>query len=198
MLQRLLGMLLIALLPGLALAARPSLDPQNRVHAGVSVSGGAMFDAPSLGAAVGFDSRLSRLLYVDIGGFASPLSLGETPTSFDAASSSIYLRHGLYVAPGFRVPHRASEGFNWDVLVRLGFAGVWWTDAQARQTLQSDANLVGLSPAGLGGLDLILRQGSFGGRVGLKGYAFAPFSDTALETVAVVRPQGSVELFYQW
>ncbi len=201
MLRRLLPSLMAALLclaPGAAEAGRPALDPQNRVHAGLSVAGGEMFDAPSFGAAVGFDSRMSRLLSVDVGGFVSPMPLGEVPASFEAAGSSIYLRHGIYVAPGFRIPHRASEGLSWDVLIRAGFAGVWWTDAAATSTRLGDDYLVGLDPAGLGGVDFVLRKGSLGARLGAKGYAFTPFSQSTLEPVLVLRPQGTAEAFYQW
>ncbi len=190
--------LVSGLVSRVAEAGRPALDPQNRVHAGLSVAGGELFDAPSFGAAFGFDSRMTRLLSVDVGGFVSPMALGEVPASFEEAGSSIYLRHGLYVAPGFRVPHRAREGLNWDVLARLGFAGVWWTDAQATATRLGDDYLVGLDPALLGGIDLVLRQGSFGARLGAKAFGFAPFSQTTLEPVAVLRPQGAAELFFQW
>lgn len=187
-----------ALAPNGAHAARPSLDPQNRVHAGLSVSGGATFDVPSFGAAVGFDSRMTRLVYVDVGGFLSPLPLGEVPAEFASEGSSIYLRHGLYVAPGFRVPHRAREGLNWDLLIRAGFAGVWWTDAQALETRLGEDYLVGLDPAALAGLDFLVRKGDVGARLGAKAFGFRPFSQSSLDFVSVLRPQGALELFWQW
>lgn len=183
---------------GVAHAARPMIEPQNRLHAGVSVTGGARFDVPSVGGALGFDSRMTRLVSVDVGGFFSPGPMGEVPGSFDDASSSIYLRHGLYVAPGFRLPHRSNDGLNWDVLLRVGFAGAWWTDAQSHQTHLGDDYLTGLDPAGLAGLDLVLRKGSLGGRVSLKEYGFRPFSEVTLAAVNVLRPQGTAELFWQW
>lgn len=188
----------ISLAPRVAEAGRAAIDPQNRVHAGLNVTGGAMFDAPSLGASVGFDSRMTRILSVDVSGFVSPMSMGEVSGTFDQPGDSIYLRHGLYVAPGFRIPHRAREGLNWDVLFRAGFAGVWWTDVDATSTQLGDDYLVGLDPAGLGGVDLVLRKGSLGGRLGAKAFAFAPFSQNALTEVLVVRPQSALELFYQW
>lgn len=198
MLRSLLLSALLAVAGSAAHAARPMLDPQNRLHAGVSVSGGARFDVPSLGPALGFDSRMTRLVSVDVGGFFSPAPLGDVPESFDDAGSSIYLRHGLYVAPGFRLPHRSGDGLNWDVLLRVGFAGAWWTDAQSRQTRLGDDYLTGLDPAALGGLDFVLRKGSLGGRVSVREYGFRPFSEVSLTNVLVARPQGTAELFYQW
>lgn len=189
----------LGLTPGVAQAARPLLEPQNRVHAGLSVTGGPMFDTPSWGATVGFDSRMTRVVFVDVGGFLSPIPMPEITATFDDPADSIYLRHGLYVAPGFRVPHKVKDGgLTWDVLGRAGFAGIWWTDVQSTMTLQGDEYLADLSPAALLGADVMLRKGKVGGRVSGKGYGFVPFSQSASEPVRALRPQVSAEFLYQW
>ena len=193
-----LALLIIGLVPASAQAARQVLEPQNRVHGGVSLTGGPMLDASSFGATFGFDSRMTRMLFVDVGGFLSPAPIGDVPGSFDDPTTSIYLRHGLYVAPGLRVPHRVGEGLVWDVIARGGFAGLWWTDVQSTKTLQSDEYLADLSPAGLVGVDALLRKGKVGGRVGAKGYGFLPFSQAASDSVRVLRGQVTAEAFYQW
>ena len=53
------------LLPSLTMASRIAMDPQNKVHVGASVIGS------SYGASLGLDSRLTQLIYIDIGGFFS-------------------------------------------------------------------------------------------------------------------------------
>ena len=190
--------LVLLALPTAAIAARPALDPQNRLHAGVGVATGAGFSAPSVGATLGVDSRMSRVVYVDVGGFLSPVAVPDLGLAEEVGADSIFLRHGLYVAPGLRVPHRAGEGVTWDVLLRGGFAGVWWTDVQAEQTLGSGTYLVDLDPAALAGLDAIVRKGALGARVSAKGYIFAPYSHTQDEDIRVLRPHLAVEAFYQW
>lgn len=195
---KMLGLLILGLIPGAAQAARPTLEPQNRVHGGLSLTGGEKFNTPSFGATVGFDSRMTRVVFVDVGGFVSPIPMPEVTGEFDDPSQSIFLRHGLYVAPGFRVPHKAGDGVTWDVLGRVGFAGVWWTDVQSTMTLQSDEYLADLSPAALVGLDGIVRMGKVGGRLSAKGYGFVPFSQSATESVTTLRPQLTAEVLYQW
>lgn len=191
--------LFLGLAPGTAAAARPALEPQNRVHAGLSVTGGELFDTPSFGATVGFDSRMTRVVFVDVGGFVSPIPMPEISATFDDPAQSIYLRHGLYVAPGFRVPHKSGDGgLSWDVLGRVGFAGVWWTDVQSTMTLKGDEYLADLSPAAVVGLDGILRKEKVGARLGAKGYGFVPFSQSASEPVRALRPQVTAEFLYQW
>lgn len=193
-----LALLIIGVFPASAQAARQVLEPQNRVHGGLSLTGSSMLDASSFGATLGFDSRMTRMLFVDLGGFVSPAPLSDMAISFDDPADSIFLRHGLYVAPGLRVPHRVGEGLIWDVMVRGGFAGVWWTDVTATETLRSDEYLADLSPAALVGLDALVRKGKVGGRVAAKGYGFLPFSQSASDSVRVIRPQITAEAFYQW
>ena len=53
------------ILSSLSLAARLAMEPQNKVHAGASMIGS------SYGVALGLDSRLTQLIYIDIGGFIS-------------------------------------------------------------------------------------------------------------------------------
>lgn len=187
------------LLPTLSFAGRLALEPQTRVHAGLSVAGGPMDGAPSLGAALGMDARMTRLLSLDVGGFLSPGEAPSLDTPAEDGAGSIFLRHGIFVAPGVRIPHRASEKISWDVVFRAGFGGVWWTDVQAQETVGDDSSpFTGMSPSLLGGVDLLLRQDAWGLRVGGKAFGFRAFSDAELNVVSLARPQASAELLYQW
>ncbi len=191
---RLLAVVLLALFSVDAHARRVSLDPQNRVHAGVS------YADTSLGLTAGFDSRLTRLVFVDVGGFLSPIALEEdlladglTPEEY------VFLRHGLYVAPGLRVPHRQPKAFTWDVLGRLGFGAVWSNDVHPHNVLPRDELYVmGIDPALLGGLELLLRKEALGARLGGKAVYFNTYSQESDGELAILRPVFTVEFVYQW
>ena len=79
--------------PAPASAQRFKLEPQNRIHAGLSMTNSS-FD---LGVSAGFDTRLSQALYVDIGGFATPADDAGRPelSGIDDASQYFELRHGV-------------------------------------------------------------------------------------------------------
>lgn len=179
--------LLLASAP--ASAQRFQLEPQNRIHAGLSMANGG-FD---LGVSAGFDTRLSQALYVDIGGFATPGDDTGRPELSDVESSSEYfeLRHGVYVAPGLRVPHRYGDGLNWDVMGRLGFGGVWSVDGS--NTWETTAD-----PALLAGLDVFLMYKVVGLRLSSKGYLYEGYAAGVSDDTPVFRPQTSVEAVFEW
>lgn len=172
-----------------AQANRFSLDPQNRLHAGLSLVNSDL----KPGISAGLDSRLSRVFYVDAGGFFTTTDdTGRTPPdSVESASDYFELRHGLYVAPGLRVPHRYGDGLNWDLTGRLGFGAVWSTDASADYALHAD-------PALLGGGDLLLRYEQVGLRVGAKAFAYDAFATGPRQQTGVLRGQYFVEGVIQW
>lgn len=199
MLQKLLMLVILLGVPGVALAGRVRVEPQARVYAGLNVAGGPATGAPSLGFALGFDGRMTRILSLDVGGFASPGAAPTLDTPAEDAAGSFFLRHGIFMAPGLRIPHRASDNISWDIVFRGGFGGVWWADVASHpQVTATDVPLVGMSGAVLGGIDLVLRRNALGVRVSGKAFGFRPFSEAEKDLISLVRPTGAAELFYQW
>jgi len=186
MTRLILALLALAFSP-LATAWVMPMDPQNRVHLGASLTDSDL----STGLIIGLDSRMTRLIYVDVGGFRTLVGPPEIDLDSAEPADFITLRHGLTVTPGLRIPHRYGEGINWDLTVRAGFGAVWATDASAEDSLQVD-------PALLGGLDLLLRKDSVGIRTSGRAFGFKPFTKQNREEIPMVRPQYAIELVYQW
>lgn len=175
------------------------LDPQNRLHVGVSV-----VDAPSpVGIGVGFDSRLTRIVSMDIGGFVSPVPI-LPGVAADVASGDGYpgyfeLRHGLYITPGFRIPHAQPRTWAFDFLVRAGGGAVWIANTDpARTGFKTTNYIVSATPAAIAGGEALVRFGSVGVRVTGKAVGFSASVDTPPEGWFLVRSQWGVEGFYQW
>ena len=62
-----------------------------------------------LGGTVSIESRLTQLITINMGGFVS------TPTHYGDVESRdeqdwVLLNHGLWAAPGWRIPHRYGNG----------------------------------------------------------------------------------------
>lgn len=187
--SRFLVALLLLMLPSLAEARRMPLDPLNRVHAGLSVA-----DFGNIGVGGGFDSRLTRLVYVDLGAYMSATApTGDTPTGDPRTTPEEWfsLRHGLYVTPGLRIPHRYKGDFTWDLTGRLGFGVVWVEDAAYEDTLY-------INPALIGGADLLLRKDKIGLRLSGKAQSFKAYANAIRDDVQLVRPQFGAEAVYQW
>lgn len=179
-----------------AMAVDVGLDPQNRVHLGVN-----LVDGPSpVGISGGFDSRLTRLVSVDIGGFASPVPIAED-VMVDAVDYPEYLRlrHGVYVAPGIRIPHPQPRTVAYDFFGRLG-AGVVWTANLSPDVTGFDTSnhQVSPSPAGLVGADALVRFGSFGARVSGKAWMYEAVRAAPQDQFFMLRAQASVEGLFQW
>ena len=163
------------------------LDPQNRAHGGLTLTDHAM--AP--GFAVGLDSRMTRMIFVDVGGFGTLVPPDEVNIDEVEEADLIRMRHGLTVTPGLRIPHRYGPGINWDLTIRAGFGAVWATDASAEYATQVD-------PALISGADLLVRKGAIGIRPSARLFAFNPFTKRNKEEVPMVRPQYTVEMVFQW
>jgi hypothetical protein len=163
------------------------MDPQNRVHMGLSLTDGVL--APGL--ILGLDSRMTRLVYVDVGGFGTLADPPDIDVENVEPPEYITLRHGLTVTPGLRVPHRYGDGINWDLTFRGGFGAVWATDASAENSVQVD-------PALLTGADLLIRKESLGLRTTGRIFGFKPFTKKEREEIPMARPQYTIELVYQW
>ena len=172
-----------------ASAVRLALEPQNRVYAGVVQSDGG------LGGTVSIESRLTQLITINMGGFVStPVHYGEVESRDE--QDWVLLNHGLWAAPGLRIPHRYGKGaMNWDIIGRAGFACVFTTDA-----FRDDLYLI--DPAGLIGLDGYLQykvsdNNTIGLRISNKIFAYQPDLTRTLTGLPVQRLQHSLELFWQ-
>ena len=118
------------------------------------------------------------------------------------------MRHGIWFAPGVRIPHRYGEGLIWDVFFRGGFATVWSDDASAgdySHINNPEANFDTLFDVALvGGLDLLIRKGKFGVRASGKGFFYKTYpaiawqKDWAATELFVMSPQVSLEGVYQF
>lgn len=180
-----------------ALAADVGLDPQNRLHLGVN-----LVEGPSpVGIAGGFDSRLTRLVSVDIGAFASPVPIAEDVELGEVADYPGYLRlrHGVYVAPGVRIPHPQPRTVSYDFFGRVG-AGVVWTANLSPDVSGFDTSNYSVlpAPAALAGADALVRVGRFGARVSGKAWMYSAVRAAPQDQYFMLRAQGSIEGLFQW
>ena len=170
-------------------ATRLALEPQNRIYAGGVQSDGG------LGGTVSIESRLTHLLTINIGGFVS------TPTQYGDVESRdeqdwVMLNHGLWAAPGWRIPHRYGNGkINWDLVARAGFGCVFTTDA-----FRQDLYLI--DPSGLVGVDGYLQykvsdDNTVGLRLSSKVFAYQPNLTRTRVRLPVQRLQHGIEFFWQ-
>ena len=182
-------------LSGPASAAKMPMEPQNRAHLGVSLLDGSS----AYGLSGGLDSRLTRFVYVDVGGFMTAFSpeLSAPSAEETVTSDWVRMRHSLWAAPGVRIPHRYGEGINWDVFFRAGFGVVWSEDLSADSDWLANA-------AGLGGIDLLLRKDRVGLRASGKVFGYRPYPAVAYreswtaDELSVFSPQLAIEGVYQW
>ncbi len=188
------GVLALGMSARPAEARRMSLDPLNRIHAGFS----AADQFTAMGGTIGLDSRLTRLVFVDVGVFMSGTDPAQTTVDESTDPKTWFeLRHGVYVTPGLRIPHRYQEkGLNWDVIGRAGMGAVWAHDPSQTTT---DGRAVHISePAAVFGADALVRWDRVGLRVSGKGFAWRSYQPVVQESVGVVRPQVAVEGVFQW
>jgi hypothetical protein len=168
------------------MAVDVGLEPQNRVHFGVN-----WVDGPS---------PVTRLVSVDLGGFASPVPIAED-LGYEAVEYKNYyvLRHGMYVAPGIRVPHPQPRTVAYDFFGRVG-AGVVWTANLSPDVSGFDTSnyQVTPAPAGLVGADALVRVGRFGARVSGKAWMYQVVRASPEDQFFMVRAQASVEGLFQW
>jgi len=179
-----------------ALATQSGLDPQNRVHLGVSV-----VDGPSpVGISGGFDSRLTRLASVDLGGFASVVPIAEdVGVTVETYPEYLRLRHGVYIAPGLRIPHPQPQAFAYDFFLRVG-AGVVWTANLSPDVSGFDTSNYSVlpAPAGLAGADALIRVGPVGARLAGKAWMYEGTRAIPAESFFMLRASASIEGLYQW
>lgn len=174
-------------------AASVGLEPQNRFHLGLSMVQGP---GPA-GVSAGFDSRLTRVVAIDLGLFVTP---GQIPTDWTNDSGNyadnFRLRHGVYFMPGLRIPHPQPKEWAWDIYVRGG-AGVLWT-ANLDPIVADSAMAVRPGAGGSLGLDGLVRVGQFGLRPYAQGWLFGALRISPDETYVLVRPHYGIEGVVQW
>lgn len=181
---------LAALAPRPAQAYRPALEPQLRLHLGPSAVGGPQ----GFGGMVGVDSRLTRLVHVDIGGTFSPVAVPEeTWLERDLEPTEYFrLRHSVYVTPGLRIPHKQPTAFTWDVFLRGG-VGVAWSLDLSPPTGNDPPRRNESDPAGLAGVDVLVQGEHLGVRGVVRGYVWRPIYNDRLDDIVVFAPQVAVE-----
>ncbi len=170
--------LIVAALAPVAEARSLPMEAQNRIHAGGGWTPGSTF------VSMGFDSRMTQVLFIDVGSF---LSVGEPGKVSE--NDPYVLRQGLYVDPGFRIPHRNKGDLYWDIIVRGGFGPVWLADQQSNYELR-------ISPSLNGGADFMLRYGSVGFRLEGRAWYAKPFNEYEQQEVVTIRPQVGGSLLY--
>jgi hypothetical protein len=144
---------------------------KNRAHVGAAWTPG------STHMTGGFDSRMTLSISMDVGGFVSVVEPIEPSTE-----DSWVLRHGLFVLPGVRVPHRNKSDLKWDVVIKAGFGPVWVADAKSRFDVQ-------INPALVTGADLMFRLGNLGVRMENRVWYMKPFSRFENVEIATTRLQ---------
>ena len=187
--------LVVAALVGSA-DAGTMLEPQVRVHVGANYVGG-----PSpFGVSLGLDARLTRIVGIDLGGFASPVPIAADEFVTQAKDEDYFhLRHGVYVAPGLRIPHAQPRAWAWEVFVRGGAGVIWFADTDP------DAYPVGDEPyaitpgiGGFGGADAFVRVGHFGVRVLGRAWVYEGQHRQPGTPAMLVQPQIAVEGIVQF
>lgn len=181
-----------------AQAVPMALDPQSKLHLGVNfVQPGPSGVGPSFGVAGGFESRLTRYATIDVGGFVSPADL--EPQTVDTREDAFVLRNGLYITPGFRIPHKQPKGWAYDLQPRIGggVVSVADIDPLVQVTEESGYDRV-LAPAAVAGGDIVIRSGSLGVKLGGKAWGISMIPQKPPEAYFVVRSQFSLEGIIQW
>ena len=134
---------------------------------------------------VGIESRLTQLIYVNIGGFTCLLLQSLAMLTLIVPKDWFKMNHAIWAAPGWRVPHRYKENaVNWDVIMRGGFACVFSSDAYREDLPLFD-------PAALAGVDFYLRKNRVGLRWSNKVFFYEP------ESTKIVEGGSSAESFNQ-
>lgn len=173
------------------------LEPQVRLHLGANYVGG-----PSpFGMTLGMDARLTRLVGVDFGGFVTPMAIDEGLfVEQEDNADYFHLRHGVYFAPGLRIPHPQPRSWAWEFFLRVGTGVVWFADTDPdAYPLGGDDYAVTASIGALGGADAFVRFGPhFGVRIAGRAWLYQGQHPQAADTALLVQPQASVEAMWQF
>lgn len=174
-------------------ASRPAMDPEVKLHAGVSrVAGPGAY-----GFMVGFDSRMTRFVYLDLGAFFSPVPVGELEDDTLDPQEYFRLRHTVYILPGWRIPHKQPKNIQWDVMFRLG-PGVTWSANMFPNKTPNHETLLQVDSSGIAGLDFYVKKGQWGGRASGKFLLTAPFYESDFQDHMFWGTQFGLEALYQF
>lgn len=177
-------------------SAGAALEPQVRLHVGANYVGG-----PSpFGVSAGMDARLTRIIGIDLGGFASPVAIGPENLTLQADDSDYFhLRHGVYVAPGIRIPHPQPRTWAWEFFVRGGGGVIWFADTSPDSPgLDESEYAVTPGIGGFGGADAFVRFGHFGVRVLGRAWVYEGQHRQPADPALLVQPQVAVEGIVQF
>ena len=169
----------------LAHAQMFSLQPLNRLSAG-----GSYADS-SFGLGMSFESRLTQIIYVNIGAFRS---LSEAEYEGDELRDKIKLRHGVWAAPGIRLPHRykkSKNAINWDLFLRTGF-GCFFND------LADKPDAFNMEPGALVGADLLLLWRDVGIRISGKSVFQNAYVSTEDQSLLLISPLLNIDFYSQF
>ncbi len=188
-----LAALLVGLFAWSGRAVAQALDPMNRIHLGASLVEGPQ----PFGITGGFDSRLTRMAFVDAGGFGSLGAPDREALDPDTLpEDAMRLRHAIYIALGMRIPHMQPKAFSFDILPRAGMAAIWLSDlasdvVEGQSAYQNEV-------AGMLGADLTVQRGAVGLRLGYRHFLCAPFVPDRKEDVFMATPMFTLEGQYQF
>ncbi len=172
------SMCMALMMVGTAHARSQPMEAQNRLFVGGGwTPGGSMLG-------MGFASRMTQAISIDVGAFLSPGEPGRV-----SEEDPFVMRHGLYVDPGIRIPHRNKGKLLWDVILRGGFGPTWLADQQSDFKVQ-------VGPSLNGGADLMFRYGAFGVRLEGRMWYAKPFSEHDRTEVVTIRPQIGSSVLY--
>lgn len=194
-------MLAVLLVAKPATADTIGLGPQNRAHLGVN-----MVEGPSpLGVSAGFDSRITRVVGMDIGFFATLQPIADDlEFAADGYSDYYRLRHGVYFAPGLRIPHPQPSSWTWDVHLRAGGGVLWVANVDPDKDFSDDVAFeVRATPGGMAGADLMTLFGGtettrYGARVYGRAWLGEANREVPPDSYLLVRGQWGLEGLVQW
>ena len=175
-------------------AAQSNLNPRVRVHGGAVVSEGPT----PLGFTVGIDSRASRFIYLDIGGFMNPFNPITNDLDRDGLRSPHLVRHGIYALPGIRIPHRQPKNFSWDVTFRTGFGLLWTTFAGTKTNPNYGSQPLDADVMTAAGMDFGIRRGALGIRAAGRVLISWPHDYSSQSDPFFWAPQVALEGLYQF
>ena len=178
----------------MAEAAQSNLNPRVRVHGGAVVSEGPT----PLGFTAGIDSRASRFIYLDIGGFMNPFNPITNELDRDGLRSPHLVRHGIYALPGIRIPHRQPKNFSWDVTFRTGFGLLWTTFAGTKTNPNYGTQPLDADVMTAAGMDIGIRRGALGIRAAGRVLISWPHDYSSQSDPFFWAPQVALEGLYQF
>jgi len=192
--QTLLILATSLLLTQTAQAAGNSMSPRVRAHLGAAITEGPN----GVGVIGGMESRLSRLIYVDLGAMYNPVSLSPDDLGGMEFSQPFLVRDYIYIMPGLRIPHKQPVNFQWDLNVRAGPAVLW--SAYVGNVLNPETlyDALEMDVSMLAGADLGLMFGQVGVRFSGRVVLAMPFDQSQGKGVFIAVPQGGLEAFYQF